>query len=316
LNLYSLVFGVKNFNGQLERVLLKSKAGGSSMKFFTPLRYPGGKGKLSYYVKSIIESNNLLDGHYVEPFAGGAGVALELLFHEYVNQIHINDLDPAVYAFWSACVNKTEELCKLISDTPVTIDTWERQRELLRNEDNSVETLELAFATFFLNRTNRSGILKAGVIGGRAQAGKWKLDVRFNKEDLIKRIEMIANYRNRINIYNLDTVDLLNTLPQTLPKNTLVYLDPPYYVKGQGLYRNFYEHKDHVEIKSILDTITEIPWIVSYDNVGQISNIYSDYRTKVFDLQYTAQTKRVASEIMIFSDSVSIPDTQLGKKSA
>lgn len=286
------------------------------MKFFTPLRYPGGKGKLSYYVKSIIESNNLLDGHYVEPFAGGAGVALELLFHEYVNQIHINDLDPAVYAFWSACVNKTGELCKLISDTPVTIDTWERQRELLRNEDNSVETLELAFATFFLNRTNRSGILKAGVIGGRAQAGKWKLDVRFNKEDLIKRIEMIANYRNRINIYNLDTVDLLNTLPQTLPKNTLVYLDPPYYVKGQGLYRNFYEHKDHVEIKSILDTITEIPWIVSYDNVGQISNIYSDYRTKVFDLQYTAQTKRVASEIMIFSDSVSIPDTQLGKKSA
>ncbi|MAD88103.1 MAG: DNA methyltransferase [Pseudoalteromonas sp.] len=286
------------------------------MKFFTPLRYPGGKGKLSYYVKSIIESNNLLDGHYVEPFAGGAGVALELLFHEYVNQIHINDLDPAVYAFWSACVNKTEELCKLISDTPVTIDTWERQRELLRNEDNSVETLELAFATFFLNRTNRSGILKAGVIGGRAQAGKWKLDVRFNKEDLIKRIEMIANYRNRINIYNLDTVDLLNTLPQTLPKNTLIYLDPPYYVKGQGLYRNFYEHKDHVEIKSILDTITEIPWIVSYDNVGQISNIYSDYRTKVFDLQYTAQTKRVASEIMIFSDSVSIPDTQLGKKSA
>lgn len=316
MNLYSLVFGVKNFNGQLERVLLKSKAGGSSMKFFTPLRYPGGKGKLSYYVKSIIESNNLLDGHYVEPFAGGAGVALELLFHEYVNQIHINDLDPAVYAFWSACVNKTEELCKLISDTPVTIDTWERQRELLRNEDNSVETLELAFATFFLNRTNRSGILKAGVIGGRAQAGKWKLDVRFNKEDLIKRIEMIANYRNRINIYNLDTVDLLNTLPQTLPKNTLIYLDPPYYVKGQGLYRNFYEHKDHVEIKSILDTITEIPWIVSYDNVGQISNIYSDYRTKVFDLQYTAQTKRVASEIMIFSDSVSIPDTQLGKKSA
>ncbi|RZM84941.1 DNA methyltransferase [Pseudoalteromonas rubra] len=286
------------------------------MKFFTPLRYPGGKGKLSYYVKSIIESNNLLDGHYVEPFAGGAGVALELLFHEYVNQIHINDLDPAVYAFWFACVNKTEELCKLISDTPVTIGTWERQRKLLRNEDNSVEPLELAFATFFLNRTNRSGILKAGVIGGRAQAGKWKLDVRFNKEDLIKRIEMIANYRNRINIYNFDTVDLLNTLPQTLPQNTLIYLDPPYYVKGQGLYRNFYEHKDHVEIKNILDTITEIPWIVSYDNAEQISNIYSDYRTKVFDLQYTAQTKRVASEIMIFSDSVNIPDTQLGKRSA
>lgn len=283
------------------------------MNFFTPLRYPGGKGKLSYYVKSIIESNNLLDGHYVEPFAGGAGVALELMLHEYVNQIHINDLDPAIYAFWSACVNQPGELCQLISDTPVTIENWERQREVLRAEDNTFEPLELAFATFFLNRTNRSGILKAGVIGGRGQAGKWKLDARFNKKNLIKRIEKIANYRNRINIYNLDAAALLNTLPQTLPQNTLIYLDPPYYVKGQGLYRNFYEHAEHLEIKNILDTIANIPWIVSYDNAEQISNIYSDYRMQVFDLQYTAQTKRVASEIMVFSNTIQIPETQLGK---
>lgn len=286
------------------------------MRFYTPLRYPGGKGKLSYYVKSLLESNDLLDGHYVEPFAGGAAVALELLFLEYVQQIHINDLDPAVYSFWYSCLHQTEELSRLIYDTPVTIENWEKQRDILREDSTTVSPLYLAFATFFLNRTNRSGILKAGVIGGREQSGTWKLDVRYNKEDLIKRIKNIANYKNRISLYNLDTADLLRTLPNSLPDNSLIYLDPPYYVKGQGLYRNFYDHEDHVEIKDILDSIKHIPWIVSYDNAEEITDIYSGYRTQVFDLQYTAQTKRVGSEVMVFSDSILIPDVQLGKKVA
>lgn len=285
------------------------------MAFYTPLRYPGGKAKLSYYVKSVIEQNNLLDGHYVEPFAGGAGVALELLFQEYVQQIHINDLDIAIYSFWSAVVNQPDCLCKLIHDTPVTMEEWEKQKEILTTRSDT-PSLEVAFATFFLNRTNRSGILKAGVIGGKQQSGKWKLDVRFNKKDLINRIEKIASYQSRINIYNLDTADLLKTLPKKLPDNSLIYLDPPYYIKGQGLYRNFYEHKDHVEIRSLLDKIKNIPWLVSYDNAEEIDSIYTGYRKQVFDLQYTAQTKRVASEVMIYSDGLTIPDIQLGKKSA
>lgn len=287
------------------------------MRFFTPLRYPGGKGKLSYYVKSILEHNeSLMDGHYFEPFAGGAAVALELLCHEYVQQIHINDFDPAVYSFWYACINQTDELCKLISDTPVTIDVWEKQKEVLKAEAKEIPLLSLAFATFFLNRTNRSGILKAGVIGGRAQSGQWRLDARYNKENLIQRIQMIATYKNRINLYNQDTAELLKILPKRLPLNSLIYLDPPYYVKGQGLYRNFYEHEDHVEIKEILSSIDRIPWIVSYDNNEQIAKIYRDYRTQVFDLQYTAQTKRVGSEVMIFSNSIKIPKGTIGKKRA
>lgn len=285
------------------------------MAFYTPLRYPGGKAKLSYYIKSVIEQNNLLDGHYIEPFAGGAGVALELLFQEYVQQIHINDLDVAVYSFWDAVVNHPDSICKLIHDTPVTMVEWEKQKNVLSTQSDT-PSLELAFATFFLNRTNRSGILKAGVIGGKQQSGKWKLDVRFNKKDLIDRIQKIASYQSRINIYNLDTAKLLKTLPNKLPDNSLIYLDPPYYIKGQGLYRNFYEHKDHVEIRALLDKIKHIPWLVSYDNAQEIGAIYEGYRQQVFDLQYTAQTKRVASEVMIYSDELNIPDVQLGKKSA
>ncbi|HAY93871.1 DNA adenine methylase, partial [Shewanella sp.] len=81
------------------------------MAFYTPLRYPGGKGKLAYYLKALIQENNLLDCHYIEPFAGGAGVAFELLMQEYVRKVTINDIDPAIHAFWFSVLNHTDEFC-------------------------------------------------------------------------------------------------------------------------------------------------------------------------------------------------------------
>ncbi|MGO2346144.1 MAG: DNA adenine methylase, partial [Providencia sp.] len=150
--------------------------------FYTPLRYPGGKGKLSYYIKSLIDENSLNDGVYIEPYAGGAGVALELLLQEYVRHVHINDIDIAIYSFWDSILNNTENFSRLVHDTIINIENWEKQKDILLNSGNH-STLEIGFATFFLNRTNRSGILKAGVIGGKTQSGKWKLDVRFNKNE-------------------------------------------------------------------------------------------------------------------------------------
>ncbi|MFA0251464.1 DNA adenine methylase [Vibrio sp. 10N.261.45.A4] len=279
-----------------------------SHRFSTPLRYPGGKGKFAGFVKQIFETNELLDGHYVEPFAGGAGVALDLLLNEYVSHIHINDLDRAIYSFWIAVTQHTEELCQLIRNTPITIEQWHVQKEVLKDIE-SYNLLEIAFATFFLNRTNRSGILKAGVIGGKAQSGKWKLDVRFNKEDLIKRIELIGRFRDRIHVYNLDAVELLTRIVPTLPNKTLVYLDPPYYVKGKGLYRNFYNHDDHIQIAQTLNTVDK-PWIVSYDNVEEIKDIYSEYRIDDYFLSYTAQQKKKGAEVMIYGPSIVTPSTK------
>lgn len=276
--------------------------------FSTPLRYPGGKGKFSFFIKSIFEENQLLDGHYMEPYAGGAGIALELLFHEYASIIHINDFDPAVYAFWKVAVDQTDELCKLINDTPVTMENWHRQRQILSHIDQH-SLAEAAFATFFLNRTNRSGILKAGVIGGQEQAGKWKLDVRFNKTDLIRRIQLIGRFRNRIKVYNLDAVELLTTIAPTLPEKSLIYLDPPYYVKGSGLYRNFYTHDDHVQIAKVLETVTK-PWLVSYDNVPEIQSIYRQFRQDSYLLSYTAQEKRMGAEVMIYGPNIKVPTSQ------
>lgn len=194
------------------------------MRHYTPLRYPGGKSKVANYIKLLFELNGIRDGIYVEPYAGGAGVALALLLDEYVSEIHINDLNPSIYSFWSAVLNQTEELCDLISVTPVSMEEWSKQYEIQEQPDGKT-TLELAFSTFFLNRTNRSGIIsKAGVIGGKDQTGKWKIDARYNKEELIKRIRFIAMYRDRINLTRLDAIELIKG-DLARAENTIFYLD-------------------------------------------------------------------------------------------
>lgn len=245
---------------------------------------------------------NHLTGDYLEPYAGGSGVALDLLFSGYCKNIHINDYDLAVYSFWKSATNETEEFLKILHDTPVTIDEWHKQKNILTNPTVHSE-LEYGFAAFFLNRTNRSGILKAGVIGGKNQDGNYKLDARYHKENLSKRIEKIGVFRDRIKIYNLDALELLNSVDSLLPQDSLIYLDPPYYVKGQGLYRNFYMHEDHVQIRKALDAVKS-KWIVSYDNCLEIKKIYTGYRQVDYALNYSAYYKVKGSEVMIYCDSI------------
>lgn len=277
------------------------------MRYSTPLRYPGGKGKLTDFVKLLIKKNDLLDGHYVEPFAGGAGVALSLLFQEYVLHIHINDINKAIYSFWHSVIHETEGLCRHIADTPVTMDEWKRQRAIQANSDKA-SMLELGFSTFFLNRTNRSGIITGGVIGGQGQNGQWKIDARYNKQALITRIQKVAYYRSRISIYNLDASDfLLNTVP-LLPDNTLIYLDPPYYVKGKDLYEDHYTHKDHEVLATIVAGEIKQRWIVSYDLVPQITQMYSQFRQIDYQLSYSAADRYKGSELMVFDNYLHIPE--------
>lgn len=280
------------------------------MEFLSPLRYPGGKAKVSDFVQCLIKNNALLDGIYVEPYVGGGSVALSLLFNEYVKKIYINDKDIAIYAFWHSVLYESEELCKLIKDTPVTVETWFKLRDYQINK-NDVDLLSLGFSTFFLNRTNRSGILKAGIIGGYDQTGNYKIDARFNKKDLIRRIERIADYADRIHLTNEDAVPLVRRLSSTLPSNTFFYLDPPYYVKGKGLYMNYYTDQDHKDIANAVSSINNGRWIISYDNVPFIRNLYSKYRQKIFKLNYSASNSGMGEEIMIFCDNIIIPDHKL-----
>lgn len=269
--------------------------------FNTPLRYPGGKGKFSPFVKKLMRENMLTDD-YLEPYAGGAGVALDLLFNDCCKNIHINDFDVAVFNFWKSVTEDTELFLKLIKDTEVTIDEWHRQKYVLSTPQEHSQ-LEHGFATFFLNRTNRSGILKGGVIGGKNQDGNYKLDARYHKENLSKRIEKIGQYSHRIKVYNYDALKLLSMVDDLLPQNSLIYLDPPYYVKGQGLYRNYYIHDDHIKIREALDKV-RTKWIVSYDNCDPIKEIYFGYTQKNYDLNYSAYSTSKGKEVMIFCDTI------------
>lgn len=275
--------------------------------YHTPLRYPGGKAKFAPKIKSIIENNDL-HGHYVEPYAGGAGVALDLLFNGVCTDIHINDLDLAIYHFWKSITEETEDFIRLVSKTDVTIEEWHKQKDILKQDD--ISPIERGFAAFFLNRTNRSGILKGGVIGGLQQLGNYKLDCRFNKETLIKRIQKIGSLSNKIHVYNQDTEKWLLEIDNLIPSNSLIYLDPPYYEKGQGLYRNFYNHQDHKSIKEKLIKV-KTPWVVSYDNNQNIRDIYQQYRQEEYILNYSASKKMKATEVIIYSDSIKLPHRTL-----
>ena len=268
----------------------------------SPLRYPGGKSRITNFVAKLIKDNNITGGCYVEPFAGGAGVALNLLFDGIVDRIFINDKDRSIYAFWDSVVNHTELFASRIDSINVTIEEWKKQKEIQLNKDYA-NIFDLGFSTFFLNRTNRSGIIMGGVIGGISQTGKWKIDVRFNKKSLIEKIKNIGKYRNKIHIYNMDAVDFLKEEVSDLDvKKTLVYLDPPYYVKGRQLYMNSFKHDDHVRIFETLKHL-EHYWLVSYDDQPEIRDIYN--RDSIsYLLRYTAGRKYNGSEIMFASDNL------------
>ncbi|MCL5969784.1 MAG: DNA adenine methylase [Betaproteobacteria bacterium] len=287
-----------------------------SNKLYSPLRYPGGKAPFAPFIAQLMGKNGLIGGHYLEPYAGGAGVALELLFEGQASHIHINDADPAIYAFWMSVTKHSEELLALLESTPITMEEWFRWRLVLREECKAT-MVEKGFATLFLNRTNRSGILKAGVIGGKNQDGDYKLDARFKKDVVAARIEAVAKRARNISVYCEDSLLLLKRCADFLPRQSLIYLDPPYYVKGKGLYRNYYEHDDHVAIaKKLQQKSFRWPWMVSYDNAEEICAMYQMSQSLSYGLNYTAQRRYVGNEVMFFGRKVVVPDESIPQAKA
>lgn len=272
----------------------------------TPLRYPGGKSSIFEMVSSIIQQNELVGCHYAEPYAGGGGLALALLLKKVVKEIHLNDLDLSIWAFWNAMLNETDRFIHKIEKTVISIDEWHKQRKI-QTDVNNADLFDLGFSTFFLNRTNRSGIIsKAGVIGGLKQNSKYKLDCRFNKADLIKKISEISNFKNSIHIYNLDAVDFIKRTNELLPNKSFYCIDPPYYEKGSTLYRNFYQPKDHEELAQVIFYIKH-SWILTYDITVPIQKLYKDSRQFIYNLNYSLNQKKVGTELLIVDNHLKVP---------
>lgn len=283
-----------------------------SVKPYSPLRYPGGKASISKFIADLASQNNLVGGTYVELYAGGAGAALNLLFNNIFDKIHINDFDHRIYSMWYSILNNTTEFIELIKNTPVTIKEWHNQKEIYE-QGNKHDSLKLGFATFFLNRTNRSGIIfKAGPIGGFEQNGNYLIDARYNKEGLINRIKKIESYKNRIVLTNDDAINIINNLDEiySIDKDVFLYLDPPYYKKGQKLYLNNYDHYDHCHLTTAINDLNDsIVWMISYDNVPEIRELYKKYRLSAFDLNYSLQKKKLGRELLVFSDSLKLTNS-------
>jgi len=269
---------------------------------YTPLRYPGGKTSLFEFFDQVIQRHGWGNVKYIEPYAGGAGAGLSLLVLGKVESIVINDFDPAIYAFWKSILDNPKEFIRLIEITPVTISEWNKQKLVYKIADQS-DLLNLGFATFFLNRTNRSGVMNAGPIGGKNQTGNWKIDARYNKTKLIEKIETIAKYRHKITVSMLDGVDVVAKYAND--PHSFFYVDPPYFVKGAHLYLNAFDIKDHEKLARTLNQYTDTKWLLTYDNEPEIRELYAERNYMPFDLKYSVHhNTHSGSEIMFLSDAV------------
>lgn len=267
-------------------------------KSLSPLRYPGGKSKIYEKVKTLIENNKLGNRTYVEPFAGGFGLGIGLLYDNIVQTAVLNDFDSHIYHFWFSVFHHTDELLKKLKDTPITIE--EREKQINIYKDDSTDVLSDGFATLFLNRVNFSGIIKGGPIGGLAQNGAYKLDCRFNKEEITKKIESIALMKNRISLYNCDASELIiNQLGQN-KNNAFFNIDPPYVIKGSRLYTNYFKESDHRNLERVINEhLRDIPWIITYDDCKLIRGIYKQYSITGYDIQHNVVGSVRGKEVVI-----------------
>ena len=277
-------------------------------RYRTPLRYPGGKQRLAPFIAEILEHNDAIGWNYVEPYAGGAGVAIELLLDRKVGHIYLNDSSRHIYAFWKAILSDADGFCRRIARASLTLDAWRAHREVVRQPEQH-DLHDLGFSTFFLNRCNRSGVLTAGVIGGRSQRGRWRIDARFPRNELIKRIEAIAACRRHITISNLDAEEFMQQRVNALPRQTLVYCDPPYFARAKRLYLNTYQPEDHIRLARAIQGKLRRPWLVSYDSHPTIATLYRKRRRFPYSISYSAINAYQGEECFIFSDGLEIPRT-------
>jgi len=279
------------------------------MRHVSPLRYPGGKAGLTGFLSDVIDLNDLRNCVYYEPYAGGAGAALSLLKHGVVSELFLNDADRRVYSFWRAALTEPERFVERIRSVPLTIDEWYQQNEICGRSSRKKQ-FEIGFAAFYMNRCNRSGVLTgSGPIGGYAQAGTWRMNVRFNREELAERVLTLATLGDRI---HLTCDDAIVFLKKRLPrgnerKRVFVYLDPPYVNNGQRLYMNAYKPEDHSELATYLDEQQTLPWIMSYDDSTLVRKLYAAHNISVMPIRYTLQEKRSARELIIAPDRLTVP---------
>ncbi len=278
------------------------------MNTSSPLRYPGGKAAMAGLLSGVRRLNGLGGRAIAEPFCGGAGASLSLLYLEETTHIYLNDADRAIHDFWWSLVNQTKAFVRLLSNKRVSMAEWKRQRETYRSK-GTLSRLRRGFAAFYLNRCNRSGIImNGGPIGGIEQHGKWKLDARFNKTELRARCEKVGEYRQRINVSGLDGLDFIDSID---PGETFFFIDPPYFEKGQTVYLNSLDARYHAALAERLRALNDQAWVLTYDDRPEIRRLYRGWANiRSFSFRYIAAERRHGKELLITPKSLRLPASQ------
>jgi DNA adenine methylase len=285
-----------------------------TIKFSNPLRYPGSKSGFIEEFSQYVKTNNLVGKEIVEPYAGSASIALGLLHKGLVSSAVLIERDPLIFSFWFCVFHKTDALINAIEHLNINLDTWhsfEKYRDIDEIEDDQL--LSIGLAGLFFNRTNFSGVLHAGPIGGKGQKSEYSVDCRFNKKDIIKRIILISKMSDKVSVHFGDAIAALKDANELDNSNRFFYIDPPYYVQGQKLYRYHYKLSDH---KRLAESLTEAKykWVLSYDNHHVIEHFYSDFDKITRDFRYSSRSPKQEKELLITNIDGWIQPTSLYKK--
>jgi DNA adenine methylase len=278
------------------------------MKTASPLRYPGGKSTMANLLVNIRRLNGLGDRAMAEPFAGGAGASLTLLYLEEVCKIYINDADPTIYDFWWSLINRPHQFQDMLSKTSVNINEWRHQKEIYRSHGR-ISRIRRGFSVLYLNRCNRSGIImNGGPIGGINQAGKWKLDARFNKAEIQRRCKKVAEYRERISVSCHDGITFIENLD---PESNFFFIDPPYFEKGQTLYLNALDEDYHSMLSLRMKDMQDAAWVMTYDDFPEVRRMYREWASiRSFSMRYSANNRRSGKELLITPKWLRLPTQQ------
>ena len=272
-----------------------------TIDYLSPFRYPGGKSFLTGYLAAAVqELPTDQDAHYLEPYCGGAGAALGLLAQNAVSKVHINDSDIRVYSAWRAMLADNERFINELRSRPATIETWHECREIVSQTPNGY-SFELGFATFFINRTSRAGIvLGSGPIGGYAQEGNWKIDARYYPETISKRLKWLGGKAAQIELSNEDGIAFLKRKSKQLRSHPALYfIDPPYVKAGGRLYLNAMDEQKHRELAEFLKDEMRGKWVLTYDNHPLIRELYHSCSIRLLQVNYSLSQTRKEAELMV-----------------
>lgn len=236
---------------------------------------------------------------YAEPYAGGASAALHLLAAGVVKSVLLNDADVRIYAVWHSVLTKPDEFIERIQTVDLTMETWRECMAVVAEPGNKPDLFQLGFATFFLNRTNRSGIVVgAGPIGGYDQSGKWLLGARFYRNTLADRVRWIGSKRRKIRASNLDGLSFLRECEKN-EAGTFTFVDPPYIHAGSRLYYDGMTEKAHRKLAAHFHAKSRKHWAMTYDDCELVREMYGDLNIRDLRVQYSLQSRRSANEVLI-----------------